>query len=198
MAIGFPVPPDDSINILRASLTEISELASIDNPHSIFPREFALNWQIKLPHAVYSLSFEKLLNGSGPETAELTSWRYFILFGDKMIATAQISFDVGTQTHKFIQLCPESQCKNIITFDNLSSLAQPTAGDFEVRLLGVPALHTQALWLKGTDGSADVFRALPLVPDFLEASKVYEREQFVLRLHNAGRAKYPRMCDASS
>ena len=63
--------------------------------------------------------------------------------------------------------------------DELERLPEVAAGDYELRLLKVPALHVAAAWLVG--GHRLVVPLAP-APSFLEAGHRYTEEEFVAAL----------------
>ena len=54
-----------------------------------------------------------------------------------------------------------------------------TAGNYEVRMLRVPALYVVALWLKDLDGDDDLIVPLVPAPAFLEAGRAYREAEFL-------------------
>ncbi|MBS0171935.1 MAG: hypothetical protein JSR62_16425 [Nitrospira sp.] len=115
------------------------------------------------PHQVFVLGADDLVAGRGLEAAKPSRWRYLVQARDKIIAAASV-IPTGTgDVHAFSHISEGpfvASTAEALEFVRLHP--ELTAGDFELRLLQVPALHTMAVWLHPQAGKGDLL--LPLAP----------------------------------
>lgn len=106
--------------------------------------------QIGAPLSVYLISGDKALSDDDLSTAELIGWKYPIVGGDSiglaflLITPEGVKFagiSHGPLPNRLLEAA-------ILADEHLKSLG----GEFELRLLEIPALHIFALWLCGAEG----------------------------------------------
>ena len=108
--------------------------------------------------------------------------------GDKAIASAELADQdtgsAGFQANEgpFV----ESTADAIDQAERDPELAD---GDYEVRVLRIPALYVMALWLKDERGGADVLIPLDPTPAPLEAGRKYAPAELSSTLAEAARAR---------
>ncbi len=127
------------------------------------------------PHRIYTAGLGDLLD-RGLGGAAQTGWRYLVGDAERVLASVELAGDAG-----------ESPLLNggpyvaatATAIDELERLPEVAAGDYELRLLKVPALHVAAAWLVG--GHRLVVPLAP-APSFLEAGHRYTEEEFVAAL----------------
>lgn len=133
-----------------------------------------------VPHQTFHLDLEAVSQGIAG--SEPVGWRYF-LAGTSTEATVAAEVLTRDQVIAFAGL---NRGPFVVQMVDVMRKAN-VQGDFEARLLRVPALYVVAVWLAG-DGGADVF--LPLQPSnpVLQPGRVYRRQEFEAALLEAAQA----------
>ena len=111
---------------------------------------------------------QNLVAGRGLEAARPTRWRYLVQDGDRIIAAASVLPTGLGDAHDFSHINEGPFVAS--TADALAFVAshpEVAAGDFELRLLQVPSLHTMAVWLHPASSDGD--RLVPLAPSPVSA-----------------------------
>jgi hypothetical protein len=129
---------------------------------------------VTLPTPVYVLGLDSLINGRGLADARLVGWRYIIDKGTGATVAAEVGYDHGTAQHAFSSLNQGSFVDDTPVQVSAAQRAPEVAsGDYELRLLRIPALYLVALWLKDRNGTED--RLVPLAPSQppLTAGRIY-------------------------
>lgn len=166
--------------VQRAAADHVHQLAT---PHGVFSalrnvvrEELAL----VAPHRIYTAGLYALVEG-GLDGARFTGWRYLIADRDHVVASAEVAGDTGGSP--LLNGGPYV-ASTAAAIDDLEQLPEVTAGDFELRLLKVPALHVVAAWLVG-----DRRLIVPLAPApaFLEAGRPYSEGDFTQALQAPAR-----------
>jgi hypothetical protein len=138
---------------------------------------------VAAPHDVYSLGLEPLAEGRGLEAAQWVSRRCLVLDGDRPIAAAELPDPDGSQGFATTEgRFAEATAQAI-------RAAEETPGEYELRLLRVPALYLMALWLKDRDGEDDVLVPLDPAPAELQPNERYSELQLLERLRDRARSR---------
>ncbi|HWM54319.1 MAG TPA: hypothetical protein VNO20_02880 [Solirubrobacterales bacterium] len=129
------------------------------------------NLQTAAAHDVYNLPLTALAGSSGPEAATSVGVRCLITSGDKPIATVELPEPNGnegaiTSHGPFTQGTVDA----IRAAEDSSDVAE---GDFELRLLRIPALYLMTLWLKDEDDDRDLFVPLEPAPPHVSPGRTY-------------------------
>ena len=123
---------------------------------------------------VYTLGVEELVAGTGLNSAEYSGWQFLSERSTGVVGTEvrQVA-DAGVHEFGHFALGPFpvaalSAVRNLVT--------QPDDGiDYEMRLLRVPALLLEALWLHS---DRDILLPLEPAPTPLTAGELYESSRF--------------------
>lgn len=141
------------------------------------------------PHPVYLAGLEELAAGRLLETAVENGWRYLLIRGDQAVATAT----VGTGGGAGMQFSHVTQGPYVeATVEGLhraEALDEVASGDYELRLLDVPALYLRALWLHGQNGEGEMLIPLPPAPPEVEPYRAYAEAELVAALRPAASAR---------
>lgn len=169
MALQRPEPPAPAAEAVRSTLQAFAQQALFrtDALRRAQPERLAL----VEPHAVFSLGLGDLAGGAGTAAATPTGWRYLVRDGDRVIASADtiVTQESGTPGHVFSHFNESAfVASTAAAIETAGGLTQVAQGDFELRLLSVPALHTMALWLHEPGGGSDLL--LPLAPSPIDAA----------------------------
>jgi hypothetical protein len=181
MAIEFPQPPGDTQAIAEAGV----ERALSGGLGPNVPPAFALAADtteptlLGQPHAAYNLGLEDVAAGHLTAAAEQTAWRYLVRSGDEPVAAAEVQVGAGGAGAEFSSLNHGPHVASTVqTADEAASLPQVEKGNYEPRLLRIPALYVMAMWLKDLDGSNDLIIPLAPAPPFLSAGQKYSESAF--------------------
>jgi hypothetical protein len=127
------------------------------------------------PHRVYTLALTAIA-GRGLDEAQPAGWRFLIAHGERIVASAELDNDAGRAPSVNGGPYVSSTTAVIERLEGVPAIAE---GDFELRLLKVPALYIAAAWL--VDGDRVVVPLDP-APSFLEAGSLYAQQEFVALL----------------
>lgn len=155
-------------------------IGSILRPGAPAPTETAA------PHPVYAAGLEELAEGRLLETARENGWRYLLIRGDQAVATATVDTGPGSAEMRFSHVTQgpfvEATLEGLRRAEALDEVA---SGDYELRLLDVPAMYLRALWLHGENGEGEMLIPLPPAPDGIEPYRAYSEPELVGALHAA-------------
>lgn len=142
------------------------------------------------PHPVYVAGLAELAEGRLLETARENGWRYLLIRGDQAVATATVGTGEGGAAMEFSHVTQgpfvEATVEGLRRAEALDEVA---SGDYELRLLDVPALYLRALWLHGENGEGEMLIPLPPSPDGIEPYRAYSEPELVGALHAAAVAR---------
>lgn len=126
---------------------------------------------IALPHDVYNLSLTSLIKAANPDEAEPVGRRCLLTSGGATVASVELPDPDGGEgvvtTHGGFT---EATVEAVHGIENSS---ETEGGDYDLRMLRVPALYVMTLWLKDRQGSDDIFVPLEPAPPELEAGGRY-------------------------
>jgi hypothetical protein len=182
MPLRLPPPPSRGLEIVTAAL---ESLLSTQSPAAralaISPEDDAgTRLSAVAPHLVYFVGLDDVAQGRMLSAARPTSWRYILLKGDNAYAAAEVTIDEDGKVGDFSYVDRGPFAENIVAAVELAEITETArGGDYELRLLSVPALYLVALWLHGTD---DLILPLAPTPGGLEAERVYTEEQVLSEL----------------
>lgn len=119
---------------------------------------------VSLPHQVFLLNADDIRGGAGPDFSKSVGWRYLVdqlprTGGAIAKATAEVSTAGGS--HRFAQL--QHGWIGDATLRAVQSISEDSRvrdGSFELRMLRIPSLLVDSLWLKNTLPGQDLFKAI--------------------------------------
>jgi hypothetical protein len=142
---------------------------------------------IAAPHDVYTLGLDALAAGSGLEAAEPVARRVLLMRAEEAVATAELADpDAGEGLSATEGPFTASTASTIAAVE---SWPQVAGGDYELRLLRLPALYLMALWLKDRSGNDDLLVPLDPAPTGLEAGRRYEEGELLRELRELAAAR---------
>ncbi len=137
---------------------------------------------------VYHLGLTDLVENRDIDAAELRSWRYLIEHNGEVVASADAVINAeGKPVFSHVNEGPlVNGIISAIQTANSQEILQ--SGEYEVRLLIVPALYVAALWLVDMTGAQD--QAMPIEPTFapLTTNKLITIEHLIETLQELARA----------
>lgn len=142
---------------------------------------------IAIPHDIYNLSLTSLVEAANPDDAEPVGRRCLVTSGGATIASVELPDPDGAKgvitTHGgFTEATVEA-------VHGIEGLSEVEGGDYDLRMLRVPALYLMALWLKDRQGSDDIFVPLEPAPSELEAGARYSWERLRTQLKEAAQTR---------
>ena len=191
MAIHFPEPPQD---VAAAAAHDIPDAGR----EALRPRDAAGGAPAPGAQPVFTAGLDALVehDGNVGRVARApTSWRYASEFGGSPrvfeLATRGAAGKARTTRVGDDRFTPAIRRALTAAQDD----PRVRAGDFEARLLRVPALKLLAIWLHGT-GTNDLF--VPVAPTAVDASpgRLYDADDFRSRLHEAASRTLSHYADA--
>jgi hypothetical protein len=144
------------------------------------------------PHQVFVLTPDLLLSGRGLEAARPTGWRYLLNQPTLALAagTATASAEVAEREgrHEFQQL-QYGWLGNatLQTIDAVQNDAAVNAGSYDLRMLRVPALRLDAIWLKNNNPGLDLVVPIASQDPRLRPQQVYQAADFINVAHDIAR-----------
>jgi hypothetical protein len=170
MAIIEQIPPVGSVQALTSALPRISSRVSEFAQPSVATPEGPTPGH---PHPVYLLLLPDILAGRGLAAARLVSWRYLLMQGSEAVASAEVNTDSSQERHSFASVHHGYDNRAILdAVAQLEVSPVSAAGDFELRLLRIPALMTVAVWFYGASGIG-LLMAIPPANSYFVQREIY-------------------------
>src|SRR5580704_8997991 len=150
MPFEFPEPPKESLASLSEGLKRLPTSSK-----NAFTAEVAGGGRptISLPHQVFVLNPDEIMAGAGLDAARPTSWRYVLnqessgFLKDSSIATAEVIQQKGAHVFSNLQ---HGWMANALrrAVDVALEIAPVQKGTYELRMLRIPAVRIDSVWLK--------------------------------------------------
>jgi hypothetical protein len=151
---------------------------------------------ITAPHDVYTLGLDALADGKGLDTAEPVARRVLIMRSDEPVATAELDDPEGS-TGMSATEGPFTEA-TATTISEVESWPAVAEGDYELRVLRLPALYFMALWLKDESGNEDLIVPLAPAPAGIEPGRSYDEGELLGELRERARSRLDESDDASN
>jgi hypothetical protein len=186
MPLRFPEPPKESLVSLSEGLSRLPAFS-----RHAFTTEAAggARPNISLPHQVFVLNPEDIRRGAGLDAAKPTSWRYILnqeasgLLETSSTATAEVLDRGGAHVFSNLQhgWLANSLRRAVAVVRNISTVQK---GTFDLRMLRIPAVRVDSLWLKGNTASDDILVPIRSAIAALIAFQTYGRDEFLSRVRD--------------
>jgi hypothetical protein len=151
---------------------------------------------VAAPHDVYTLGLDALAEGKGLEAAEPVGTRVLIMRAEQPVATAELDDPEGDGGLSATE-GPFTEA-TATAISQVESLPAVAAGDYELRMLRLPALFLMALWLKDEAGDDDLIVPLDPAPEGIEAGRTYAEDELLAELRERARSRLDESLDASN
>lgn len=181
MPVAFAQPPEAVEELTRTKIQEIAR----DKGFRVASLATAQPGQVSLGsgHPVYNLGLRDIVGATPVAQLPITSWR-FIVQHEGAEATAAETLGAGPSRQ------PEFSSVNQGPFvsgttNAFAAIAKDPAfadGNWEMRLLRVPALYVYAIWTHDTRGGGDRLRPVDPAPACLNAARSYTWDEFLSAL----------------
>ncbi len=191
MGIRYATPPAGAEEFAATGLTEVVRTATMKTPGgatlAMTPVE-----QINLAsaHPVHNVGLDALAARRPLAEASRTGWRYLVDSGGAPVASTEVSVDAAGQPTAFAQVNEGPfVAATARALDQVERRPEVAGGDYEIRLLKVPALYVVTLWLKDLNGDRDLVVPLDPAPPYLEPGRIYTETEFLETLAEPARQR---------
>jgi hypothetical protein len=184
VTLRVPDVTEESVETVRSHLSALASRTSF--PQRALTRANPAGLALAVPHDVYLLELGELAEGALLDAAKVVGRRFLVMDGDRAIASAELaeSDDSGFEANEGPYV--GSTAAAIARAEQDPELAE---GDYEVRVLRMPALYFMGIWLKNEQGGADVVIPLDPAPAGLEARRKYAPEELLPLLSDRARKR---------
>ncbi|HII93575.1 MAG TPA: hypothetical protein HA262_15860 [Methanosarcina sp.] len=189
MPIVYRNKPAEATEAVRTGLELMASKSAFKTPrlHSAFT-EKAVTPLTEQALPVYNLGLSDIAASPTTKASIHTGWRYTLKQNDEIIAHAETVIDPNSR-HLFAGTnegpLVEGTEKAIKAAEEQSEIKK---GNFEARLLFVPALHVTALWLADKERKADFAVPIKPVPSPLIPNKLIPLEDLLVILQEKARS----------
>jgi hypothetical protein len=140
------------------------------------------------PHPIYVLGLDAILAGHGLDAAQPVGWRFLSGGADQPAAVAAEAHGAESDGFRFGALNYGPFNGQMVRLIEDAGAGSAATGDFEPRLLRVPGLQSNAVWLKDRVSGGDILIAMRPSNPALTPGRSYTAEAFVSALAEAARA----------
>jgi hypothetical protein len=169
MSLIFRKPPHETWEALLAGRTFL-------RPGDPSLRDMA---NAPLAQPVYTLGLRQIAGGDELGAASPTSWRFVARGESGQFVAAEVSARLGVAP-KMTGLWRGRQIENVVrAVEDVTALEELRAADYELRVLRIPALRTEAIWLKAPDDANDRMVPFLTLARELESMKPYSAGDFL-------------------
>ena len=148
--------------------------------------------QFSKAHQIYSMRLNELAQGAGLNKARPLGWRYLKTDDRQSPISEEVYMRREENKPAFAQVSSGPYCQSTLSaFATAEKNPDVQGSRYEPRLLHVPALSLQALWLQKRTanlGEQDLFLPLVPMPSFL-VGKFYSTGEFLGILQRAAQAR---------
>jgi hypothetical protein len=188
MPVIFAEPPRQVIEITRHQLQDMAQ----QKHFTVAPLAAAEPSKIELTsgHAVYNIGLSDLLTDKPITAAPFTAWRFIVNAGTPDSAAAETLQDPEQGIPIFASVNAGPFVTGTIAA--LKALATDSAfakGNWEGRMIRIPALYIMAIWAHEKKTNADLIRVTAPVPPYLDANKTYTWPEFKAALQQPAKQK---------
>jgi hypothetical protein len=188
MPVTFAAPPPQVAELTQRQLQDMAQ----HKHFTIAPLAAAEPSKIELAsgHAVYNIGLRDLLTDKPITAAPFTAWRFIVNAGTPDSAAAETLQDPeqGIPTFASVNSGP-FVTGTIAALKTLATDPAFTKGDWEGRMIRIPALYIMAIWAHEKKTGADLIRPTAPVPPYLDAAKTYTWPEFKAALQEPAKQK---------
>jgi hypothetical protein len=171
MTVLASAPPIAAVDAAQAA---ISQLRSVPGAVSRAAIPEGARLSLAAPHQVVQLALFDVAGLRLSDSARPVGWRFIVVDESRAVGAVEVREDEGDTAGYVFSHFNSGQFVNS-TVEAFARLEELGREPHDVRLLDVPALYVQALWLHGT---ADEYMPLRPAPDPLEPYRIYSADEF--------------------
>ena len=188
MPLRVAEAPRSALDEVRSTLNDFAKRGRFRTP--ALARAKPQQLTLAVPHAVYTLSLQDLVDGRRLREARLVAWRYLVEVDRRAVASAEVIAESGGRPPRFSQFNEGPFVQSTAAaIDALQRAPEIEKGAFELRALQIPALYLVALWLAEPSGEQDLIRPLEPAPSYLETERLYSETDFLEQLREPARTQ---------
>jgi hypothetical protein len=172
MTLLASAPPQAAVDAARAGIGQLKAAPGMASRDALVgePGETYL----AAPHQVFHLGLNDAMRGRPIEHARRGGWRFMLTDDSRALAAVHVrECDDAPESYVFSQLNSGPSVDS--TVEALHRLEAAGQEFRELRLLDVPALYLEALWLHGDE---DRFMPLHPAPRAFEPYRLYSADEF--------------------
>jgi hypothetical protein len=141
-------------------------------------------------HPVYNVGLDALTAGRPLIEAQQTGWRYLVHSDGATVASSEVSVDSAGRPTAFARVNEGPFVgATVQALGQIGQRPEVAQGNYEIRLLKVPALYVVALWLKDLNGDRDLVIPLAPAPPYLVPGRAYVHTDFLKLLIEPARQR---------
>jgi hypothetical protein len=183
MGIRYATPPEQAAEFARAGLTELFRTAAMKTRGGVAVAVTPVEEErisLASAHPVYNVGLDDLTARRPLTEARLTGWRYLVDSDSATVASSEVSVDAAGRPTAFARVNEgpfvAATAQALVQIDQRPEVAR---GNYEIRLLKVPALYVVALWLKDLNSDSDLVVPLSPTPPYLVPGRTYAHTDFL-------------------
>jgi hypothetical protein len=184
MTLRTVEPTRQSIDAVTAALSELAGRAEFRR--RALARANPLEVALAVPHDVYALGLDEVAGRARIDQARWIARRFLVMAGDRAVSSAEIADEAGAGFQANEGPYVAATADAIARAEDDPDLA---AGDYEIRLLRIPALYFVALWLRDEGDDDDVLVPLDPAPAPFEAGRRYRPDEVLAELAASARTR---------
>ncbi len=187
MPLLFEKPPPDCLSALQQGLHQVHQSHRMLSAGGRPKTTIVDAPSVMRPHPVYNLGVDALAMGKGIDAAKLASWRYLLIEGEVIEKAAEVGVSSAGPTKFHSINAGPAVAGTVEALAVAERLPQVQKQSYDIRLLRIPELSVQALWLHG-QGHEDLFLLMQVLNQLddrgtivgrLEAQKPYSAAQVI-------------------
>ncbi len=186
MPLAFKPVPSDITDVIKTGLERMVSIQAFSTPRlaKIVSRRPEVSPALFQGLPVYHMGLDELAEDGNLGAAAQTSWRYLLKCDDEVVASADAVFGPNRKP-VFSQVNEGPFVQGTVSAIQAADIEK---GEYEVRLLMVPALYTAALWLVDVTGGSDLAVPIAPCPPALTPNKPIPVDKLLAVLRDASKA----------
>jgi hypothetical protein len=183
MGIRYATPPAQAAEFATAGLTELFRTAAMKASGGV---AFTVNpvekerISLASAHPIYNVGLDALTARRPLTEARQTGWRYLVHSDGATVASSEVSVDAAGRPNAFARVNEGPFVgATAQALNQIDQRPEVAGGNYEIRLLKVPALYVVALWLKDLNGDRDLVVPLAPAPPYLVPGRAYAHTDFL-------------------
>jgi hypothetical protein len=189
MPLVFKSEPPEVTQVVKTRLDTMSAKKAHRTPRlaEIMLRKAAAPPVPTQPLPVYNMDLADLAENRDQTAATLKSWRFLVKHDDEVVATAD-ALVVPNQKPVFSHINEGPLVSGVVSaIQAANAQDQVIKGQYEARLLIVPALYIAVLWLVDLTGGKDLAIAIEPTPPAFAPNKLVTAEDLIAKLQKMAR-----------
>ncbi|MFE2877377.1 hypothetical protein ACFXG6_27425 [Streptomyces roseus] len=189
MAIQYASPPENARQIAWAGLERLAKFAQDARAVDLTALQ-ADHLELSMPHTMHTIQLNDLVARRPLGDSAVTGWRYLASRAGRVLASSELSGSADGESIALEQVNMGPYVESTAqALAHLSENEVIQAGDYELRVLKIPALCAFVLWLAPADSGRNLFIPLEPAPDYLTAGRIYREGEMLDALEGPARLR---------